>query len=218
MKIWEIFLETPNDLGKPAPFVFNIDGQYMSIGALKRDYQLLGTFTLDSIEYYFWLINGKNSALVTTVSTEQDAPDAPSEIINDRYGNRRHLIITTLELTPTTLEIPNGLRAVTVSTNSRFRNLGFATMLYVVLARYGYKIISDFDQYTGGVELWKKLSNESTWRKYCVRIWDITEGDYVKDKNGNPIKYDGKNLAHDAIWNKVRSMSEKNTVLILSSN
>ena len=57
MKIWELFIESPPDLGKVAPFVFNNDGEYISISSLEREFHFLGSYNLDDVEYKFWMRN-----------------------------------------------------------------------------------------------------------------------------------------------------------------
>jgi len=213
MKIWQITAESPTDLGKVAPFAFNIDGSYVSQSALARDFQPLGKLTLDNIEYNFWLGNSKSRAMITTEVTDTDIPNA---IITGGDGKRKKLVVTDLVFKPCSIPINNAIQIDTVSTNSNYRTRGFATILYIVLTRYGYSMVSDYEQYTGGVMLWKKLSRESTIRKYVVRLWDIVNNTWVVDGNNNPVKYNSNNLADDSIWNSIGKAP--NTLLVLSSN
>jgi hypothetical protein len=209
MKIAELLNEMPVNLNKDAPFVFSIDGTYMSNGALKRDFDFLGELTLDKTVYKFWLSKILNRAVVTTVA--ENHPE-----LKDGKGDPTNLIVVDLHLKNNEIvDIQRGLQVDTVSVNSKYKNSGFAGILYVVIARYGYNIISDFDQYNGGVGLWKKIARLSIVRKYAVRIWDITNQTWVKDSNGNILVYDETNLPDDEVWSSVGQHPK--TLLVVSS-
>jgi hypothetical protein len=210
MRLSELLSEMPTDLNKDAPFEFNVDGTYISNGALKRDFDFLGELTLDKTVYNFYLSKKLNRGLVTTITLgdTSDLRDGNNEPVN--------LIVVDLHLKRNDIvNVSKGLQVETVSVNSKYESLGFSGILYVVIARYGYKVISDFEQYNGGVGLWKKIARLSIIRKYAVRIWDIANDDWVKDETGTPIKYTEQNLQKDRVWNKIGSSPQ--TLLVLFS-
>jgi hypothetical protein len=92
MKIWEVFTESPTDLGKPAdPFIFSIDESYISVSSLNRSFSHLGKLTVDGTEYDFWLGNNNTRSMITTIIPDSGVP---IPIATDANGNRKHLIVT----------------------------------------------------------------------------------------------------------------------------
>lgn len=211
MKLSEILAEMPTDLNKDAPFVFNIDGSYISNNSLKRDFNFLGDLNIQSTNFKFWLNKKNNRALVTIQSENGTVPE-----LKDGVGESTNLIVVDLHLKNNSdVLVHNPIQVDTVSTNSRYESIGFAGILYVVLARYGFSVISDFEQYNGGVGLWKKIARYSNQRKYVVRIWNIRNDEFMINPDGSPIAYDEKNLQQDQVWNKIGQQTE--TLLVLSS-
>ena len=214
MKTFEILSEMPREIGKDAPFYFKIDDIFVSQEALVRTYDLLGNIDINNVAYKTWLSKTKGRSLITTAIPNPD--EIPYTIRTSSVSDSpRQLVVVDLHFKNTQLPIRNPLQVDTVSTNTRFTNNGLALMLYVVLARYDYSVISDGTQYNGGIGLWKKIAIESNDRKYVVRIWDKNSNDWLKNQNGEPIKYDGKNLNHESVWNSVTS--EPNSWLVLTS-
>jgi hypothetical protein len=211
MKLSDILAEMPTDLNKDAPFVFNIDGSYISNNSLKRDFNFLGDLKVQSTNFKFWLNKKNNRALVTSVAESGNAPE-----LKDGNGESTNIIVVDLHLKNNSeVEVSNPIQVDTVSVNSKYESIGLSGILYVVLARYGFSVISDFEQYNGGVGLWKKISRYANQRKYVVRIWNIRNGEFVVDNNGLPLAYDEKNLQQDQVWNKIGQQTE--TLLVLSS-
>lgn len=200
MKVAELF-EGPYHIGQDAPFVKA--KSYPSLEGLQRENTLLGTLEKDGNEFHFWLSKTKGSAKVTVAS-------------KDDIGQDRQLVVVNLVFQGKVgLPVKNELQVNTVYTDPDFRTSWLAGALYIVLARYDFAIVSDFQQYNGGKALWKKLAKESDARNYAVRVWDDNQEDWIKDEDGNPLKYTAANLADDQIWLDISKHDEATTLLCL---
>jgi hypothetical protein len=210
MKLSDILAEMPTDLNKDAPFAFNIDGSYISDNQLSRDFQFLGELTIDSMPYKFWLSKRMNRALVTTI------PSNATLDTLDGNGNVKNLIACDAHFKDQNLiDLPNSVQIDTVSTNTRHMGRNLAMILYIVIARYGHPVISDFDQYNGGVGLWKTLSIQSGNRRFVVRVWNIRNSDWLRDDDEGIISFDMSNIPTEQVWNNIGQQTE--TLLVLSS-
>jgi hypothetical protein len=209
MKLRELLAEMPTNLGKDAPFVFSVDGFYRSTGSLSRECQYLGEADIDGKPFKFWLSNNYTQAFVTT-----EAEDNPE--FKDGNGNPTNLVVVDLNLKSTgDIDTPNPIQVDTVSTNSKYLGAGLASVLYTVIARYGYSVISDYTQYNGGVNLWKKIARLSGPRKYVVKIWSIPAQDWLRDDNSLPVTYNEVNLQQGEVWNSISQSPQ--TLLVLTS-
>jgi hypothetical protein len=209
MKIRDLLSEMPLNLNKDAPFIFNIDGFYKSTDSLLRTCQFLGEVVINNKPFKFWLTHNVQQAFITTIA--EDDPE-----LKDRNNDPTNLVVVELNLKASAeTTAANPIQVDTVSTNSKFVGNGLASILYLVLARYGYSVISDYSQYLGGVNLWRKIARLSGVRQYSVKVWDIQNNDWMVDSNNVPIKYDEKNLDQDEVWNSIGQTPK--TLLVLSS-
>jgi hypothetical protein len=202
MRVSEILFEGPYHHDSDVPSI-KMDHLSISDKSLQRDYLHLAK--LEGTEFDFWLLKTKKAALVTTPT-------------KDTIGENRNLIIVDLHFdNRSMIPIDKELQVHTVLTSPSYRGRGLAMALYVVLCRYGYTIVSDFEQFNGGKALWKKMAAESDARKFKIRIWSDDTGDWVRDANNQPVFYDTINLSDDAIWHDFKSHMEPPTLLVLSS-
>ena len=199
------------DLLNEGPFHINRD--YMSLKMdniistrnLNRTNNFLGELEKSGKVFNFWLDNTKSSAKVTVISSVTD-PEEQLEVCSLRFHS-----------SPPGLPVNNELQVDVVYTHEKYNGYNLAGILYIILARYGYSVISDFTQYNGGKFLWKKLARESEARKYIVRLWDDENQNWVK-KDGEIIKYDANNLDDEEVWKDISFMtSEGTTLFVLSS-
>lgn len=210
MRFSDILSEMPTDLNKDAPFAFSIDGSYISNSSLSRDFNFLGSLELDSIEFKFWISKRINRSLITTVATEKNSDTV------DSTDNLKNLIAcdAAFNLQPIG-DLDNSIQIDTVSTNSRYTGRNLAMIMYVILARYGYSVVSDFAQYSGGVGLWKTIARQSGNRKYVVRVWNIKSASWLTDKQGKVVSFDLTNVPNDKVWNKAGQPTQ--TLLVLTA-
>jgi hypothetical protein len=108
----------------------------------------------------------------------------------------------------------NPLQVKQVWTEPRFENQGIASFMYALLARQSFTVISDKVQYLGGKELWKSMAKKAHLNNYLIKIYN-TDAGYIKDANGNILKYDSSNIDDSIIW-KPNTLGQK-TVLILTN-
>jgi hypothetical protein len=206
MKLEDILFEGPYHIGQDAP-MWSSDA-FMSDSSLAREYDNIGTLQRpgQSIIFTFWIGKSRNVAVITT-------PDV------DDIGQPKNRVAVHLIFKNTNSKLPvkNELQVDSVRASNEVVNMGLAGALYIVLARYGFTIVSDFTQYNGGKALWKKLARESEARKYVVRVWDDEVSDWIKDTTGVPIKYNAANLVDEQVWKDISQHNESTTLLALSS-
>lgn len=203
MRLTDLLFEGPYELGRNAPNIST--KEYPSLEGLKRENFALGTLDRYGETFHFWLSTSHGTAKVTTPHKDDIGQDRQQTVVNISFQRM-------------SFELPMNkpLQVHKVFTDSDYRNRWLAGALYIVLARYGFSVVSDYHQYNGGVALWKKLATESEARKYVVRVWSDETEDWVKDNDGNPIQYNAANLQHDTIWNSLAKMNESTTLLVLS--
>lgn len=202
MKIDQLF-EGPYEFRRDAPHIST--KEYPSLEGLKRENVALGTMDRYGETFYFWLSKSHGTAKVTTPGKDDIGQDRQQTVVNISF-----------QQLPFDLPVSKPLQVYTVFTDSDYRNRWLAGALYIVLARYGFSVVSDYHQYNGGVALWKKLATESGARKYVVRVWSDETEDWVKDADGNPIQYNAANLQHEDVWNSLAKRDEATTLLVLS--
>jgi hypothetical protein len=192
----------------------HIDGDYRpsikldsfpSMEGLQRENTFLGELEKSGKVYSFWLSKNEKAAKVTTKGI-------------DEIGQHRQLVVVRLDFKPAVgLPVGKELCVHTVYTHEEYRGDFLAGALYIVLARYGYSVVSDFTQYNGGKALWKKMSREAEMRKFAIRIWSDETSDWVKNDQGEVLKYVASNLADENIWQDISQHSQPTTLLVLQT-
>lgn len=203
MRVQELF-EGPYHIDNDYRPSIKMDS-YPSFEGLKRENDFLGTLDKDGKIYNFWLSNSQKVAKVSTPGI-------------DDIGQKRELVIVRLEFqSKTGIPVENELHAHIVYTHQDYRGEFLAGALYILLARYGFSVVSDFEQWNGGKALWKKMAKESEMRKYAVRIWDDYEQDWIKDSSGQIVKYNASNLDDEEIWDDISKSCDGTTLLVLQT-
>ena len=204
MKVQELF-EGPYLIGQEYTPSIKMDS-YPSLEGLKREFEHLGTMEKEGHEYNFWLSKNKRFAKVSVEAVDPNMPSA----------GKRQLIVATLSFDNRAgLPVKHELQVDTVYTHPDYRTLFVSGILYIVLARYGYSIVSDFSQYLGGQALWKKIATLSEARNYSVFIWLDEEQDWVRDSAGALVKYNASNIADDKIWLDISEHHKATTLFCL---
>lgn len=205
MKMSDFLKEAPYDLGTSAPFSFKIDAFEISDNALSREFYNLGTLTNQTIDFKFWLRKSETNSIVTITGANRNGVQY-NTIVTDVHFDNRFIV-----------DVPKQLQVSKAVTNENYRSYGLGLAMYVVLARYGYSVVSDYEQFAGGINLWKKIARESNFRNYAVRIWSDTLEDWVRDTSGEIIKYDGSNIDESDIWNDTNRKYDPTSLLVLTS-
>jgi hypothetical protein len=193
--------EAPYHIDRDLPPIIKMDAD-TSLEGLYRAYSFLGKLEGSTGDFYFWLGKNKTTARITT------------DVVSD--GSRqRHIGAISFHKHGAGVPVRNELQVHKVSVDEDFQNRNLAMALYVLLARYGFSVVSDFEQANGGKFLWKKLARESDARQFSVRVWDDESQDWVKDEAGVPLRFTGDNLPDESIWDNIDT-SKPTTLLVLT--
>jgi hypothetical protein len=204
MKISEILFEGPYDMGSDFTPSVKMDS-YPSLEGLKRENISLGRLEREDQPYHFWLSPTLKVAKVSTAGTDEIGQKRQLIVVQVRFDNRA-----------TDLPVQKMLQVDTVYTHPEYRGQFLAGAMYILLARYGYTIVSDFKQYNGGKGLWRKMALESDARRFAVRIWSDAAEDWIRAEDGEPLLYNGENLGDDEVWHSIDAHMEPTTLLVLS--
>lgn len=101
-----------------------------------------------------------------------------------------------------------------VATNKEYVDLGIASLIYTVLVKQGYVVLSDNSQYLGGMHLWKRMARLAGLSNYTVHIYNIKNNQYVTDSNNQPVAYNASNIDDAKIWSTGFNFTGKDIILI----
>lgn len=82
---------------------------------------------------------------------------------------------------------------------------GIAGAVYQFVAER-YDLVSDRLQYLGARDLWKSLARRDVINVY---VFDESERDYLRDEDGEIIKYNGTNIDDDYIWGQEQEHQDR---------
>lgn len=203
MKVQELF-EGPYHIDDDYRPSIKMDN-YPSTNSLNRECTFLGTLEKEDTIFNMWLSKEKHYAQVTTSSKDDTGHPAELSVVKIMFQS------------PAGLPVPNELHVSTVYTHEKYRARFLAGALYILLSRYGYSVVSDFTQYNAGKALWKKMAREAEMRKFAIRIWSDETSDWVKNSQGEVLRYDASNLADENIWQDISQHSQPTTLLVLQT-
>lgn len=205
MKTSEIIRESPFHVPDDMEPKWTEDAA-ISNRAIIREFIYLGTLEREN-NYDFFLHRDLHRAIVTTKAIGNLTKEEKNKLLVDLHFK-----------TKIVLPVKNQLQVELVTTHKKYRILSLASILYIVLARHGYTVVSDLYQYNGGVALWEKIGRESEARNYAVRIWNIKQNDWMRDQNNEILKWNGENLAYHEIWQYIGDTESEEKLLTLSKN
>jgi hypothetical protein len=190
----ETLLEAPDFIDKEMPVIMNGTLNFYSNDTIKREFDVIGTVKIASEIYWTVLKKDKSFAVIGQLGKRKEDDKVGIQIIGTvEFKNKPDFSFDKLIKTNKNVLQVDGVQ---IHDKSRFRGVGFN--LYKSLVDYGYVVVSDHVQYRGGKKLWEKIANLSTASNYSVYI--INDGEVSLDDNGDPLKYNGTNLADDKIW------------------
>lgn len=102
------------------------------------------------------------------------------------------------------------LQVDSVYMDRNYRNETLCATVYEHLVRAGYVLMSDESQFTPAVHLWHKLIRRNNFPVY---VMDVDNGFVSKD--GQPIRYDGKNIKFEDIWTSGEDLSGMYKILVM---
>ena len=199
MKVSDLF-EGPYHIDQDRAPVVKATAQPSDEG-LRRENDLLGELHFGDEVFSFWLSKNKKAAIVST-----KIQNSNSIVLTVKFDNRAGL------------PVKNELQVHTVYNQQHHRNKNLAMAMYVLLARYGFTVVSDFEQFNGGKALWQKMAKESSTRNFVVRVWSDEKEDWIRDQDGTVLSYDGTNIDDADIWNSANRKYEPTSLLVLSSD
>jgi hypothetical protein len=83
-----------------------------------------------------------------------------------------------------------------VNVSNEFNNQGNTKAVYSQITKK-ISLVSDHEQYLGAKGLWKSLARESDINVY---VFDGNRRDYIRNLNGEIVKYNGQNIKEESIW------------------
>jgi hypothetical protein len=106
--------------------------------------------------------------------------------------------------------IDNVLQVSMVNVVKGEEDKGLTKSVYNVIGSL-VDLVSDHEQYLGAKGLWKSLARSSDVNVY---VFDGNKKDYVRNKNGQIVKYNGNNISDTTIWG---SEIEFKTILLVAT-
>lgn len=100
-----------------------------------------------------------------------------------------------------------------VQAEANEQGTGFGYEIYKALLNAGYALYSDAVQYNGGRKLWEKIIRKAGQHGHYVMV--VRDGEIMKDKDGQPIKFNGANIPLDQVWG---GKERQDTLLVAVNN
>src|SRR5574343_270942 len=195
MKLKQILEGPPDFLDKEMPDVKTSSTiRFYSQATIDREFDVLGQSKSGSEEYWSIISKDRTFAVIGRVGVRKsdmsggiymlgtlDFKDKP-DLASNRW----------IETSKVALQVDS-----VVVHDQKFNGVGYE--LYKAIVNYGFVLISDHTQYRGGKALWQKIVRLALADHLAVYVVD--DGNPILDDNGKPLKYDGKNIPDDKIWN-----------------
>lgn len=200
----ELF-EMPTFVNSELP-VDDVQVSIMSANTLKREYDMLGEFSVGSDRVVGAIKKNHKSAIIGHMVQRDD-------------GVPSMRVVTTLTFheQPNLGEIAGkALQVDTVVSTDEARGGGYGYSLYKMLLNSGFTLASDNVQYVGGIELWKKIIRRSARDLHNVYI--LQNGKLLRDEKGQVIVYDGSNVPDDVIWSTNKRSEQHYYTLLVAVN
>ena len=178
------------------PIISTTTVGFYSESTIKEMFDIIGKYTLIDQEYWVMLKKDKSMAVIGYTGVR------PQDNVGGLYITGVIEFKPTLDIsyqdviphTKATLQVDG------VQINPKITRTGQGYLLYYLLVKAGYVIISDNVQYIGGKKLWEKIVRSGKADGIVVRVVD--NGKVVTDTAGNPIDYNGTNIPDNQIWNQ----------------
>ena len=212
-----IFIKMVNSYLTETPMVLGDDDEDYDIASKDAEYASMNgkvadislnlhykkLFDVKNIEIYQRTMpNGK--IIIVGIDPEVTSLD----VNNHKYYNLAFYYCVSI-----TKNVPNQIIEITkrnsifvkvngVFTEKEYRNYRIASETYNYLAKNGYVVISDSEQYPKAVSMWKKLAKEQDIKGLNVVVFDTYQDEFITSIKGESI-YGGKNIDDSAIWSEL---------------
>lgn len=207
MKIEDLF-EMPDFINKEMPVTMSGSMRFYSEDTIAREFDIIGKVKINDEDFWSILKKDKSFAVIGVLGVREDDNKSGLQLIGQLDFKEPDLAFDREIKTP---EEVLQVDSVQVFSKSKFQGIGYN--LYLSLVEYGYIIVSDHTQYTGGKKLWEKIARSSASKKFEVYV--IDNGHPIVDGEGKPLKYDGTNLADEKIWKAPAKSAKESTRYVL---
>ena len=202
MKLSSLF-EMPTLINKELPAYKERFRPFYSSDSVKKMFDVVWRQS-DKPESYCVLIKKDHTFAVWGIVTTDPKREGVEgvEIISIVDFKDKLNVDTTITFSPA-----KTLQVDLVQTSKRSQQAGIATEMYLKLARAGFTIISDNEQWIGGKKLWKKLAKVSVSDQHA-KVFLL--------RNNKLEPYNGTNIPDDEIWSE--DSKHKYTLFVLKSS
>jgi hypothetical protein len=199
MKLMDL-LETP--VLNPAEMPINMHPHrpFISVDTIDREYRIIAKEKTLTGEEYFVILRKHNDQAVIGIPGFRETDKKPGIEVMGTVAFKHSVQLSgkqTFNLNTNVLQV-EGIRI-----GDKAKHQGWGFYLYLTLAKCGYVVISDNNQYIGGKELWKKIARNVINSNYKVYV--IDSGAVRVDTAGRPVTYDGHNIDDAELWSINRS-------------
>jgi hypothetical protein len=155
----------------------------LSVRSIERNYDSLGLIEMSDGDAMQLLFHKKREVVIGVLSEEVEYHDV--------------LFTLGFKSSPTfsAAWVSNPLQVDKVSISRKYEGRGIAQFAYARLAKIGFTVVSDQDQYLPGKMLWKKIVRLAKLENYEVLVFRTDDAE-------NPKVYDGSNIDDADIWKK----------------
>jgi hypothetical protein len=201
-----VLMEAPYEISgsmKREPF-----SSFTSDTSLGRLYTPLGSMKTGGQEITLSLRNTMQGA-IGTVKGDKPTGEPSNRIIFILDFKKRH----TLENVPDGIDEGKILQVKSVAVDPELEGVGIASFAYSSLAKRGHVVLSDTSQFADGKALWKRMAARAHLHEYRIFVLDDEYG--FKERDGEPISYDGQNIDDAEIWTRGKDLAGSHVLLAM---
>ena len=185
---------------------------YISYNYVAKNYVYLGTAKFNNKAVNFYESHNKKQIIGVIKSS------MPWDIKEIGYHEIFVLWIKDVNVSlPTDLQHTNIIQIMDASTDVNFAGRGLATFVYfnILVDKLNYIIVCDEQHMYGGIRLWRKMSRAAM--QYGKIIYLIKDGQYILDKNNQPLVFDDTNFPKSKIWSTLPNDRGKNVLFVIKN-
>ena len=212
MKLSQLLEAPPVFINKEMPIITGATIEFYSIDTLNRDFEVLYKDKIDNTEVFVFLAKDKSKAVIGVLGNRREDNKLGIFIkCTAEFKDKPDISYDRL------IKMPEHIFQIdSVEANRLDKNKGYGFMLYLALIKAGYVVFSDYNQYSGGKALWKKLVSLMKAHNYSIYI--IDNGHPVLDDKGEPLVYDGNNIDDADIWSTSPDTTKYHVLLMAKKN
>lgn len=189
---------------------------YISSRTLLRDYSPFGSKLFSGVCVQFYSENKSDNIIGVAHALKANSEVTNEEVFSLKFkrDHERTIIKYPEDINPLdVLQVSH----VYITENLNLRGRGMPSFIYASLAKSGFVVVSDADQFLDGKELWKSMAYAAKLRNYRINIINSRTGQYLKDSRGI-ISYDTTNVDDSDIWSHSGDFNRQDVLLTLRGN